>query len=128
MCCHPACKTPGESNGLLTCELCGDMVHRSCLGLGKHAYAASMFSCAICVLVSVGVKLAGPPAWEAADSYIKLRAYRVQQSSAATYSAALNRFVKFCQEELNLPAERILPQAPGRVISTQLVLLFLAEE
>jgi hypothetical protein len=111
----------------VTCSVCADTVHTTCLGLGKHSFPGGFFTCADCVLTEA--QLEGDPtpaAQDAAANLVRLRAQRVQDSTQSTYAAALHRFVVFGKQQLGLEPKRLLPPARGAAPSRTHVELFVA--
>ena len=110
----------------ITCDTCGSAVHTTCLGLGRNAYSAGLFTCAGCVLSDVKVTHITEAARGAAHNLVRLRGQRVQASSQDTYASGLHRFVTFAVTHCQLDHSAALPPARQDSIPTDLVDLFIS--
>jgi integrase len=91
-------------------------VHVTCLGLGPHAYAAGVFTCAECVKDAAKLPDDVPEALEdAAHRVVWLQGMRVRESSQQAYASSLHRYVKFWQEIGGKSLSQILPPGAGSI-------------
>ena len=97
----------------------------------KHAFPGGVFRCVGCALGHIETGgLAGPEAkWEAITealaNVLVLQALANAPGTGATYSGALDKFVKFISGTYNVDRDVIFPSAPGASVPLEYVDTFL---
>jgi integrase len=111
---------------MIQCNSCDCVVHPTCLGMGKHAMPAGVFTCADCVRFQARLPAhATQEAAAAADMLVLLASQRTKDTTQATYAASLHRFVKWGKQQAGFQLSDLLP--PGQAaVSAEAVRLFMA--
>lgn len=99
------------------------------MGAPRRSYPGHLFQCLDCFLFDA--KLQDRPdlrniVTPLYDTITRYAGQRVADSSADTYVSNRRRFVKFCAQQLELSPGEVLPTEPGRNVTIEHVLLFLA--
>ena len=100
----------------LQCYGCEGSVHPTCLGLGPCWVVPVCWFCPVVHMPGACLEQAGSASDEAvasAHNLVWLRGRHTQDSSQATYTSALHRFVHFGTTVLGLPPVRVLPPGLG---------------
>ena len=94
---------------MVTCRECNQSVHVTCLGLGRNAYPAGVFTCATCVRFLTKLPAdVSEQATDASHMLVWLKGNRVRESSQHTYASGLHRYVSFWVEHCNKPISEVL--------------------
>lgn len=111
----------------LRCSDCQGSAHRSCLSLPASAFAGGWFSCVRCSLTAAGLRQEQRqgPVGNLVSSWISLSSRTVGESSAATYTTARQRYLRFCRDIAGVDEREIFPRGKESDINHRLVCLFI---